>query len=245
MLLSACLGGDGSGGNGSGASISCQPILQAERYRYSLSINLRPAATLASPDPSPGPAAPADPLDALAAALAQLISDMKMDGAYVSPDRMQIALQFGEEEVEMRSIGKKAWLRVGGDWQQVQDLPTESLLDPQELCGDLAKEIGALPKEVEPEGDTVNGMDVDHYRLDENETGLRSLPQVFGSAEDPPEQFSVDVWLVRDGHWPAKIRLQAWDSGGSGDGEMEFVLEFRDLNVEEVKVEPPPVSTQD
>jgi hypothetical protein len=45
------------------------------------------------------------------------LGDMKIEGAYVSPDQMDIKMRLSGQELGFVQIGKKAWVKFGGGWQ--------------------------------------------------------------------------------------------------------------------------------
>ncbi len=239
LVIAACGGGKdkaGSGENG-GPLASCESIADIDSYRYTISLKLQSPAFQATPQGTP------DVLGNFAEALTALFADMKLEGAYVAPDRTQVVLHFEDEELELRTVGDKSWVRVGTTWQE-QGSPPEpgALLTPRSVCEDTVKEVAASLKGLPAERATVNGVDADHYHLDEAD--LERLPALLGTGKDAqlPQRFQVDLWLARDGQWPVRLRIAAADANGEGQATgLELFMEFQDIDDPSIKIEPPPV----
>jgi hypothetical protein len=231
VLIGACgVGGGGGGGNGDAnggaAAASCDGIQALESYRYRFTIKLQSPAF----EPTSG-ATPAPPLTAFADTLAALLSDFTIDGAHVAPDRTQAILKFQQDEVEIRAIGNRSWVSVGGAFEQQESSGDAALLTPDVVCRDIVQEIVGSLGEVDSTNETINGIETKHYEL--NEADLERLPELLGTDPntDLPEKFQVDVWLARDGRWPVRLEIGAEDKDEQGEAlGLSVSMEIRDVN---------------
>lgn len=240
VFLAACGGaGVGTAPDPGGAPpqvlASCEAIGQIQSYRYIISLRLR------------SPAFPegerAAPLRGFAEELARLLSDMRLEGAFVAPDRSQTVMRFQGEEIELRVIGERSWLRVGSRWEEQAAPPgPDDLLTPRLLCRELVQGLGPSLAAAEAQEETVNGVESVRYRLDRAD--LQGLAGLLGYGDrELPRRFAVEVWLAREGGWPVRLRIAAadQDEGGQPMG-LELFMEFRDVNDPGIRIEPPPVS---
>jgi hypothetical protein len=217
---------------------SCDAIQKIESYRYSISLKLE-AEAFKEPDP-----ATSDPLSEFAEALTALFRDMQLEGAFVAPDRSQALLRFQGEELELRTIGDKSWVRVGATWQEQATSPQEdSLLTPASVCTDLVEDLAPSLAAASGELEEVNGIETIRYRLDEAD--LKGLPELLGRSgeEGLPSEFGVDVWLERNDGWPVRLEIVASDTDEGGQPiSLELSMEFSDIDDPTIEIEPPPVS---
>ena len=235
-LLAAC-GGVSGGGGGTGGSTSCDTIRKIESYRYSVTLKLQAPAS--QPDPQSGTGSPtAAPLSDLADALTALFSDFTLEGAYIAPSRAQAILRFQNEELELRSIGDRRWLRIGNTWQEEEEATDLKLFTPEVVCERIVASIVGSLRKPQSEGETVNDVVVDYYRLDE--TDLTALPELLGT--DLPQHYSLDLWLAQEGRWPVQLRIQSSDVDEMGR-PVGFVLtmDVRDVGDPGISIEPPVV----
>ena len=205
-------------------------------YRYSVKVKLQASApTQAAASPLSIPATPA-PLSALTRALTALFSDFTLEGAYVSPDRSQAILRFQGEELEFRTIGDKSWVRMGGAWQDGKSSDT-GLLTPMVICQQVVSEIApSLPSAGGSDRQTTNGVETDHYHLDQ--TGLQQLPPVLGARL--PEKYAFDLWLARDGCWPVQLQIDSADVNERGEPVgFQLSMGVRDIGDQGISVERP------
>lgn len=237
VALAAC---GGNGGNGPGAArrtvaASCDTIGQVQSYRYQVRLKLQSPAF----GPSGG-ATPAPPLGDFAEALNALFSDLKLDGAYVAPDRTQVILTFQNEELELRTIGEQSWVRVGEEWQKQETRENMGLLTPKTVCEDVVKDLAPSLADAEPVEETVNGIVTEHYRLDQAD--IARLPELLGTDAGTalPQRFQVDAWLAREGGWPVRLNIAAKETDESGKpASIELFMEFRDVNDPGISIQEP------
>ena len=249
VLLAAC-GGGGGGSNNTGSAgdtnaaarvtASCRAIGEIESYRYTISLKLQSPAFQGSDE-----ASPEDPLSAFTEALTALFADMELEGSYVAPDRSQAILRFQNEEVELRAIGDESWVRVGSTWQEQGSSPEPgALLTPQTVCEEIVKELAPSLSSLELRQEIINGIETDHYQLDEAD--LERLPELLrgGSGASLPQRFLVDLWLARDDRWPVRLQIVASDTNEEGQPiGLELFMEFRDINDPSIEIEPPLLSS--
>lgn len=227
-LVGACGGGGGgdSGENAGAAASSCDGIRELQSYRYRFAIKLQSPAF----EPASG-ATPAAPLTAFAATLTALLSDFTIDGAHVAPDRTQAILKFQQDEVEMRAIGDRNWVSVGGTFEEQEASGDAALLTPDVVCRDIVQEIVGSLDDVDSKDETVNGIETEHYEL--SEADLERLPELLGTdpGTDLPQKFKVSVWLARDGRWPVRLEIGAEDKDEQGETlGLSLSMEIRDVN---------------
>jgi len=186
-------------------------------------------------------------MNAFAESLAALFADMKLEGAYVAPDRSQTVLRLQDGEVELRVIGDKGWVRMGSSWQE-RGSPSEwdVMLTPESLCQEIVKDLATSLPGLEFQPETVDSVETEHYHLDAAD--LRGLPELLGPSPDSalPERFRVDLWLAREGHWPVRLQITASETTEQGQPiGLDLFMEFRDINDPSIKIEPPPLSTEE
>jgi len=233
-ILSGC--GGGGGGSEAQAAASCDSIRQIQSYRYTINLKLQsPAFKMANSTATPAP-----PLGVFADPLEALFSDLKLEGAYRAPDRTQAVLRFKGELLELREVGGKSWIAVGNSWREQEPGKEETALTPGVVCKDIVDEITPSLADADSERETVNGVEADHYTL--NEADLKRLPELLGTTGEAglPEEYQIDVWLAREGRFPVRLQLGAEDKDGQGNPiSLNLFMEFRDLNDPGIQIEPP------
>jgi len=235
---SADAGGDGGDGGQAKVQASCDAIKEIKSYRYTISLKLK------SPTLEQQSTATPDPLGQFSQALTELFSDMELDGAYVAPERSQAVLRFPGQELELRTVGEKSWVRFGATWQDQESPPGEdAILTPAAVCADLVKDLAPSLAAGSGQEETVNGIQTVHYRLDKAD--LKGLPALLGRSgeEGLPSEFGVDVWLERNEGWPVRLEIAAVDTGaGSEPTSLELSMQFSGINDPSIEINPPPVS---
>ncbi len=247
LTLWACAGGSSDGDNSRGAitptptlsrvQASCDAIQDIQSYRYSISLKLEAEAF-----PQTAQATP-DPLSEFADALTALISDMELEGAFAAPDRSRALFRFPGEELEIRTIGDKSWIRRGAIWQEQEPPDEDALLTPASVCEDLVEDLAPSLAAGSGELELVDGIETIRYQLDEAD--LRGLPELLGRSgeEGLPSEFGVDVWLERNDGWPVRLEIVASDVDEQGlPISLELFMEFSDIDDPAIEIEPPPVS---
>jgi len=244
-LAVACIACGGLGGGAEGeVAASCDSISEIQSYRYSINLKLdSPAFDQTPAQGATSSGTPAPPLSAFAEALEALFSDLKLEGAYRAPDRTQVVMRFKGEELELREVGEQSWIRVGAAWQQQDAAQEETILTPDVVCKDIVEEIAPSLAKVDPERETVNNVETEHFRLDRAD--VKRLPELLGAGPetDLPDLFQVDVWLAREGRFPVRLDIGAQDTDEQGNPiGLSLFMEFRDLNDPGIAIEPPVVA---
>ena len=245
VILAACGGGGDTGkaGGAQGAGQEdtfCGAIEKIKSYRYTISLKLQSPSFQRSAESTPS-----EPLNAFAESLAALFANMKLEGAYVAPDRSQTILRLPDGEVELRVIGNESWVRMGASWQELGPASQgDTMLTPESLCQEIVKDLAPSLHGLGSQPETINGVETEHYRLDEAD--LKRLPELLGPRPDSalPERFRVDLWLAREGRWPVRLQIAASETDEKGQPMgLDLFMEFRDINDTTIKIEPPAVST--
>jgi len=242
-VLAACGGGESGGSpsaTSSTAAASCAGINQLKSYRYSITVKLQSPAF-----GSAGQASPRPPLGAVADTIAALLSNLKIEGAYVAPDRTQAILKFQQDELELRDIGDRRWERLGTVWQ-AKSLTSSDIgfLTPPVVCQDIVEEIAPALARLDAREETVSGVASDHYTL--GKADLTKLPQLLGTDPDTrlPDQFQVDIWLAKEERWPVRLNISAEDKDEQGNPTaLALSMELRDINDPGISIETPPVAS--
>jgi hypothetical protein len=168
---------------------------------------------------------------------------MQLEGAFVAPDRSQALLRFQDQELELRTIGDKSWIRQGATWQEQEPPSEDAVLNPASVCADLVEDLAPSLAAGSGEEEVVNGIETIHYRLDKAD--LKGLPELLGRSgeEGLPSEFAVDVWLERNDGWPVRLEVAAADTDEEGQPlSLELIMEFSDIDDPTIEIEPPPVS---
>jgi hypothetical protein len=231
-------------GNG-GVTTSCENIDRLESYRYTIRVRLQTPAFEATPAAEPDATPP--PLGAFAETLTALLSDFKIQGAHVAPDRTQAILQFRTDEVELRAVGDRRWERFGTVWQeQTQNGPDIGFLTPTLVCEEIVQEIASGLDRSQAEERSLNEIEADFYELDRAD--LHRLPELLGADPDTelPQNFQVGLWLAKDGQWPVRLTITAEDADEQGNPiGVSLYMDVRDVGDPGISIEPPVVVSED
>ncbi len=208
-------------------------LTELQSFRFNLAVKLDVGEALAT-----------DPEDELGGAIAALLlgalADLRAEGAFVAPDRFEVTLSFGGEDISLVQIGSQSWVKFDGVWQE-SPAGTESLdlSDgvPTEMLGDL------LPVEVleaaETSSEEINGISTTHYSFDK--AALLAAGEAMGDTSGIPDltEASLDLWLTADGV-PIKIVMTASGKDEQGqDMTVEFELILSDFNDDSIEIKPP------
>lgn len=245
LLLLACGEGDGdiepTPTPKPQSVLSCQITRNISSYRYAINIQLDTAgAPLANE--GIGPAfSENSPLGAFAPLLFGLLSDLEIKGAFVAPDRSQAILTAGGEEVEIRTIGRRSWVRFGDVWQEETAPSRAVLLSPETVCTEMVPALSRSLAGLDYRPQTVNGIATRHYHLDEAD--VSQLEDTLDRAEavsTQPQNFSLDIWLAEDSGWPLQVQLTAQGEDEQGRPlAASLFLEFWDINSPDIEIELP------
>jgi len=176
--------------------------------------------------------------------LSGLMGDMKMEGAYIKPDRSSMVMTVGGHEFSsFIQIGSQSWMKVAGltDWTEQSSEESEFMFSPLDLCESAEESLSTSLSQLEGKKETVNGIKAIHYHIDKAD--LTFLQGLLGDTEDLgelPDEFNMDVWLAEDGDWPVRMTFKA--SGEDDNGEalsFDISIEFKDFNDSSIEIEPP------
>ena len=222
-------------------AVACRALEDITRFRFTMSIKLQiPDIESQLPD-SGSEGGGSGTLDQFTQGLIALLSDLKIDGAYIKPDRSQISMKIAGEDLSVITIGDREWTKIGNlPWTESPTPPESSTaFAPSDLCDLTASELSL--EGLDWTAETVNGIQTRYYHVDN--ASLSALAQLFGSEEDLqdlPESFTMDVWLAEDGQWPVRMSIEASDKDEQGrDIYIAMSMELTDVNSPDVTIEPP------
>jgi len=201
-------------------SQSAAKISELKSFRFSLAASIDAGTQ--------SPATVEDALgDAMAAMLLSGLKDVKVEGAVVAPDKLQISVKMSGQEFGFVQIGDEAWTMFGGMWTPIapEDLGLENGFDFGDLTAD------ALPVEVVEAAkvtkEKVNGADATRYSFDK--AAIQKLADD-ASADQQLDDANLDVWLTDEGV-PLRMTMKFAgkdDAGQKTSMQMEFNL--KDVN---------------
>jgi hypothetical protein len=234
VLAVGCGGGDGGDGNGGAGTpvgeVACQMPDDIESYRYSMLVMME---------------APEGSDEAAGSELLGGLTEMRVEGAFVVPDRGELLMEYGGTELRGITIGDDAWVKLGDtDWQEATE-QTGRVSFAGDVCEGFAMpDIGG----VEASEERVNDLDTYHYHLVDletsdvtqflaggrvGETGVEELGAVL-------QEGTLDVWLAVDGNWPVRIEGQFTLEDEEGvETEVSLSIDVKDVNDPDIKIEPP------
>jgi len=169
------------------------------------------------------------------------LTDLEMQGAYVAPDRSEVRMKLGADELAVITIGNKQWTRLGRTgWTQSPASGQATPFSPSTLCeeGFSDLDLGSLKGKEE----TVNGVKTLHYHVDKAD--IETMARLFGGLDTElqgvPDKFEADIWLAQDGNWPVKMKVKASGKDEQKrDFSVEISMEVKNLNDSSIKIEPP------
>lgn len=214
----------------------CQPLAQAERFRYSF------AYSMDSPQPE-GDVDEAtvvgEPPFALQPASPGFAFAQQLDGAVEHPDKLDVTVRTegAEGEIRMIFIGDDQWVGLGGELNPAQDQPVP--FPPVEMCNAILSGLDTTA--VTPTTDTIDGVDTLRYELEDVELG--TAVQIWTAESDPGrvvKKYAVTLALSKKDNVP--VRMESKGVGTYPGGRkltVELTLEIKDLNAGDIKVEPP------
>lgn len=230
LVAIAATGGDDEDGGSAAADVtavdgevaSCSALRDLQSYRYEIAVSMDDTAP--SPTKDPDDPARATSLYALGEALADILSDFTLTGAYENPDRSQATLSFGDDEIELRRIGDESWLRVGDQWEP-DEATAEDLLTPVLVCNEVIQAVSpSLVETTEP----------GRYILDDTKT--KNLPPLLG--QELRGGYTIDLWVDADEHYPTRLLIES-DDPDSDDPAFFLKMDLHDVNAESVEIDRP------
>lgn len=153
------------------------------------------------------------------------LKDVKLQGAVVSPDKLEVRAKLGGQEIGIVTLGDKSWSKFFGDWTVV-DKDDALFQDGFEL-DDIATDTlpDGMLKAAKTSKEKVNGVETTRYSFDKS--ALQSLADDMDGNLDSG---NMDVWISEDGI-PVKISMKLAGSDSEG-GKLSLNLNFNitDMN---------------
>jgi hypothetical protein len=237
VILGACV--DNSDNPPSAAvaepvSVSCPALDKLSTYRFTVSVDIHnPTPVPTTPPAQPAsPTSSADPLAGAGNAIAQLLSDFTLTGAYVAPDRTQALLKLETDELEVRSIGDRSWVRVDDTWQD-QSIDENPLLTPRTICDQVITAIAPSLRDPDPQSESLAGIAVTHYLA--AQPIVAHLSPLIGTVAG---EYTADIWIAEGGLWPAKLAIESTKTG-SADPTFRMSMEVTDVEDPGITIEEP------
>jgi hypothetical protein len=143
-------------------------------------------------------------------------------------------------------VGQQAWTQNEGDTSWT----TMSVADAQaEVAGLMPKDFwGSFPMDQliglsKDQGqEDVNGVQAHHYQISQVDAEmLAKLSEIFGGTgeADQPTSFSMDLWRVEAGGWPAKAIINVGYPPGGQVTQGQISWEVKDVNAVSGSIAPP------
>jgi hypothetical protein len=217
-------------------SPSCQALASLKSYRYVSNVTLDSPEEIVSP--SEGQPTPVATLTR--EFTGPFHFEYNIDASVVAPDRIDALVTTGVgEPFNMIAIGDQSWATFQGEWQEVA--PQYGIpYKPLDVCSALFPQLDL--SQAQGEKETVNDVAALHYAFAAIPPG-EAIAGIFGPGSDMDVLFqtmTVEVWVAEKGDWPVRMDVQS--SGLYGDGRElsgHVRIELRDINDEDIKVEPP------
>jgi len=244
-LATACGGGEKSQPGESPTPVGstsppCEAMQELKSYRYTVHLLVEsgePSENATTPLPTPSATITGQ-------TSSPFVFDYTIDASYVAPDRIdamttETVHATGEErQLPIVVIGDRRWYKVADEWVENPSVPLA--YRPADICSAILPDVDL--SQAEPGRENVNGVNTLHYSLTDvfSEQGMA---QIFGAGSNMDillKRLNVDLWLAEDEGWPARMEIRS--SGLFSDGRelrVELTAELRDVNSEEIKVEPP------
>ena len=245
VVGAACNGGNGGNGGVNDAPYNpqfanlptdvaaCQALNRFDRYRYVYTYRWL----------SPKPEMPLDetqvgnPPFALPPNSETFDFSQTFEGAIINPDRIDMVVKtVGGLDTAFRWVEGQAWTISSGEWLPVGEQAV--FFPPALVCHAVMNGLDLTG--VAASNETVAELEADHYRLEQ--VPLETAATLWGAQSDQGRlltAFNVDVWLTEEG-WPARLEAKSEANYPSGrEFSAELSLEIRDVNSEDISVEPP------
>jgi len=250
-LAAACGGGGSDNGSptpqvtgaaspvaspGAATAAPCQMLVEAETYRYVSKITLESPETTETPSddlplPSPTLTRPFT---------GPFIFQYDVEADVVAPDRFAYTITTaGAAPFGVIVIGQQTWTQIEGEWQAAAQ-PLSIGYQAIPICEAILPELDL--SQVEPEREEIDGVKTLHYSFARN-ASPEGVAKVFGPNSDMDllvNTLDVDLWLSDDGD--ELVRLEFQGKGLYSDGRplmVRVVLDVRDINDDDIKVEAP------
>ncbi len=178
--------------------------------------------------------------------LANLLRDVRFDGAHQAPASTQFHVSFPQgasQDVETIRIGSAQYQRVdNGAWETGGGsagpfVTALSSLDPQTLCQQTLGTVNTNGKT--PSQETVDGVQAQHYRFGPGE--LARTPGLFGQGREAgangQSATTLDVWTADGNRYPVRIAVQSSDAADGSSFRIR--LDVRDPNGGDIAIKAP------
>jgi len=212
----------------------CQVLRDAERYRFvSRAIIESPETTenLPEGEPTPPPSLTRD-------FQGPFSLEYIVDAAFVSPGSFDVQISGGVTPFRMIVIGSQGWIEFPEGWKA-----TEPPLIPYQaptVCEAIVP--GLDLSQAEATEDEIDELKTLHYSFPKA-AAQQSLSKIFGAGSDMDlliHTLDVDLWLSDDDEELVRLEFQGKGLYGNGRPLMvHVVLDVRDINDDNVKVEAP------
>ncbi len=176
-------------------------------------------------------------------------TSIEIKGTVENPDSIRMDFYLADSTTPISSIiivGQQAWTQNEGDesWQTLSVADAEgevSGLMPKDFWGSFPlDQLVALSKDQGNED--VNGVQAHHYQINQVDADMMAtLGQIFGSTgeSDQPTSFSMDLWRVDSGGWPAKATISVGYPPGGEVTNGQISWEVSDVNAVSEVLQPP------
>lgn len=236
-VLAACNGGPSALPSPvAGVAGLCQPLAQAERFRYTF------AYTLESPQPQGDvdETAVGDPPFALLPTTPDFLFSQQLDGVLEGPDKLDVAIktEAADDGFRMIFIGGEQWVSLDDEWtqaQQAQPFP----FPPVDMCNAITSGLDLTG--LTPAADKIDGVKA--LRYEAKDVALNTAVMIWGAQSDPGrvvKKYTVTVWLSEEEEVLVRVESRATGTFPSGrEISVELTLEVSDINASDIKIEPP------
>lgn len=225
---------------GPSASALCQPLADAESFRYEFGYEMESLKPEGPIDTS----AVGDPPFALAPDADDFTFFQEVEGSIISPDSADIVSRSSISAIDLPQIfiGNLQWVNLGDIWIEStgsQPMPFPPLSVCDAVLGDL--DLGGIAASEEE----IDGTDALRYRVEEVELDAAQL--LFGAQSGDIGRllttYRVDVWLSADDDLPLRIEASSVGTYPSGrELTIDLTLSVKDVNDGDIVVAPPDIA---
>ena len=242
-MAAACDGGGPDSGSptpvaspGTATIAPCQALEEAKSFRYVSKVTLESPQTTETPTADlPQPSA-----TVTRAFGGPWVYQYNVDASVVTPDRFHFTITTTDiPSFGIIAIGQEVWQETDGTWQP-QPQPPSIPYQPIPVCEAILPELDLA--QAEPQREEIDGLETIHYTFLKN-ASPQGVAKVFGESSDMDlliKTLDVNLWLSEDGD--ELVRLEFQGKGLYSDGRplmVHLVVDVRDMNSEDIKVEPP------
>ena len=214
----------------------CQALQELKAYRYTVELRLE------SPEPSETPVGPRPtPISTITRDFGgPFLFEHTIETSFVAPDRFEtlITTSLGEPTAII-TIGRQVWVELAGSWRPSEQ-PYNIPYTPAVVCEAVLPDLDL--SQAEPQEDKANDVKTLHYTFSQV-SSEQAWAKIYGPGSDLAillKKLDVDLWLAEEGNWPVRMELSS--NGLYGDGRelrVHLLLDIRDANSGDIRVEPP------